>query len=255
MKLGVKDLEFAYDSVLVLKNVNLEVKEGEILSLVGPNASGKTTLLKCMNNILKPQSGSVLVDGDELANLEKREIAKKIGYVPQMEDEGFPTTVFDTILMGRRPHSSWRPSSKDINVVSRIVKSLGLENLSMSDLNEVSGGQRQKVMIARALAQEPEVLLLDEPTSNLDLRHQLEIMDKVREQTDKGISVVIAIHDLNLASRYSDRLVMLKDGEIFAVGGPEILNSDNVESVYRVKVRIEGNNGERRIIPERPIYE
>lgn len=253
MKLEVKGLEFAYNSAPVLKGVNFGVKEGEILGLVGPNASGKTTLIKCINRILEPQAGSILLGGKELAKLEKKEIAKKIGYVPQMETEILPTTVFDTILMGRRPHCHWKPSSKDLEKVSKILNKLELEDIAMKTVGEISGGQKQKVLIARALAQEPEVLLLDEPKSNLDLKHQMEVMDLIRDQTKKGISVVMALHDLNLASRYSDKLVILKEGKIFAKGNQEILNSKNIESVYGVKVSIERDDGQRRIVPKRPV--
>lgn len=253
VKLKVEGLEFAYDSAPVLKEVNLEVKKGEILGLVGPNASGKTTLIKCLNRILEPQTGSVFLKGKDLAELEKREIARKIGYVPQMKSESLPTTVFDTILMGRRPHCNWKPSSKDLKKVSEILNKLDLEDIAMKTLGEISGGQKQKVLIARALAQEPEILLLDEPKSNLDLKHQLEVMDLIKYQTKKGISVVMALHDLNLASRYSDKLVMLKEGKIFAEGNQEILNPKNIESVYGVKVSIEREDGERRIVPKRPV--
>lgn len=253
MKIEIENLEFSYDSTPVLEAVNLQVEEGETLAIIGPNASGKTTLLKCMNGILEPESGSILIEGEELENLRKEDIAKKIGHVPQAGNESFPTTVFDTVLMGRKPHGGWKPSDEDLEVASKVLEKLDLEDIAMRDIGEISGGQRQKVLIARALAQNPEVLLLDEPTNSLDLRHQLEVLDIVREQTGKGISILMAMHDLNLAARYSDEIAMLKEGKIFAAGGKEVLTSENIESVYGVKVSVENNNGSPRIVPEKPI--
>lgn len=252
MKLEVKGLEFGYDSVPVLENVDLKVESGEILGVIGPNASGKTTLLKCIDGILNPQVGTVLIDGSEASKLSNEEMAKRFGYVPQADRESFPTTVFNTVLMGRKPHGSWKPSDSDLEVVSRIIEEFGLDDIAMRDIGEISGGQRQKVLIARALAQEPEVLLLDEPTSSLDLRHQLEVLNIVKEETGGGISTAMAMHDLNLASRYCDKIVMLNGGKIFAAGGGKILTPENIESVYGVKVSIEEKSKWRMVIPEEP---
>jgi len=145
------------------------------------------------------------------------EIAKEMGYVPQTTARVFPATVFDTVLMGRRPHLGWKSSEEDIDKVLEVLELLGIMEFSMRDFNEISGGQQQKVLIARALAQEADVLLLDEPTSNLDIRHQLEVMDIMKGIVKKkGISAIVAIHDLNLASRYTDRLLMMNGGRIFA---------------------------------------
>lgn len=253
MKLKVEGLEFAYNGAPVLKDVTLNLKDGEILGIIGPNASGKTTLLECINRTLEPQVGCTLINGEETKNMRKKEIAKKIGYVPQIIEGGFPTTVFNMILMGRKPRSGWRPSSKDLEIASGIMGTLGIEDIAMKDVDKISGGQRQKVLIARALAQDPEVLLLDEPTSSLDLRHQLEVLNIVKKQTENGISVVMAMHDLNLAARYSDKIVMLNEGEIFAAGREEVLTPENIELVYGVKVSIENKDGYLRIVPEEPV--
>lgn len=253
MKLEIKGVEFRYNSKPVLKGVNLRVDSGEVLGIVGPNGSGKSTLLRCINNILKPQAGTILLGEKEITSLGREEIAQKIGYVPQSESNKFPVTVFDAILMGRKPHLNWKPGCRDLQKVSEVIKMLGLEELTMRDIGAISGGQRQKVIIARALAQEPDILLLDEPTSNLDLKHQLEVLDIVKEQTEKEINVIISIHDLNLAGRYSDKLVMLKEGTIFAAGGPEILIPQNIEAVFDVKVRVINDLGTVMVIPEKPI--
>lgn len=156
--------------------------------------------------------------------------------------------------MGRKPHGGWKPGEEDLEAASKIIDRLDLSNISMRNITEISGGQRQKVLIARALAQDPEVLLLDEPTSSLDLRHQLEVLNLIREQTKMGISAVMAMHDLNLAARYSNKIVMLNNGKIFAAGGKEVLTPKNVESVYGIKVTIGEKLGRPVIIPEEPIY-
>lgn len=253
VKVEITDLEFSYDSVPVLEDVRLRLGKGETLAIIGPNASGKTTLLKCINRILKPRKGSILIDGVALDNLGKRDIAKKMGHVPQAGEGSFPTTVFDTVLMGRKPHGGWKPREDDLKAASQVVHKLDLEDIAMRDIGEISGGQRQKVLIARALAQGPEVLLLDEPTSSLDLRHQLEVLDIVEEVTEDGVSTAMAIHDLNLALRYSDKILMLKEGKIFAAGGKEVLTPENIEAVYGVRASVEERFGRPLVIPEAPV--
>lgn len=251
MKLEVKGVEFSYDSTPVLSDVKMGVESGEILGIIGPNGCGKTTLLRCVNKILKPQKGSILIEGEKIRDLGRQTIAKKIGYVPQTESQSFSTTVFEMILMGRKPYIDWRPSSDDLEMVSELIEMLGLEGLALRDIGEVSGGQRQKVMIARALAQEPEVLLLDEPTNNLDLKYQLEVLDLVRKQVvENGISCLVAIHDLNLAARYSDKIVMLNKGEVYAAGGVDVLTPENIEAVYGIEVTIRKYSKKIIIIPE-----
>ncbi|MFW5904540.1 MAG: ABC transporter ATP-binding protein [Candidatus Saliniplasma sp.] len=255
MKLKIAGLQFSYNSHPVLENVDFKIEKGEMLTIIGPNASGKTTLLKCINNILKPQKGSIFIDDKSLNNLTMREIARKIGHVPQSGTESFPTTVFDTVLMGRKPHGGWKPSDKDLEKVSKTIEKLGLEEIAMRNIGEISGGQKQKALIARAVAQNPEILLLDEPTSSLDLKHQLEVLDVVKKQTENRISVVMTMHDLNLAARYSSKILMLNDGKIFAAGGVDVLNSNNIESVFGVKVDIIERSGRPMIVPEEAIIE
>lgn len=203
MKIEVNGVHFSYGRKAVLNEVNIAVEKGKVISIVGPNGSGKSTILKCIDKILKPQRGTILLEGKDIGSLQQKELAKYLGYVPQSGNSPFPSTVFDTVLMGRRPHTNWSVSSRDKEIVSRILRGMGLEDMALRYFNELSGGERQKVLLARAMAQEPEVLLLDEPTSALDLRHQLEVMNLISSMVRKnGISVVMAIHDLNLASRY-----------------------------------------------------
>lgn len=240
MKLEIQELNFKYDSRVVLEDISLEVEEGKILTLVGPNGSGKTTLLKCIMRILDPEKGCILLDGEQISKIKRRELAKRIGYVPQRELNSFPTTVFDTVLIGRRPYLNWNPSANDLTIVSQVLYVLGLKEFTLRDLNELSGGEQQKVLIARAIVQEPQIMLLDEPTSNLDLKYQLEVLEIVKNLVkEKAISVIMAMHDLNLASRYSDKLVMLKNGKIFSTGAPkQVITADNIKSVYEVEAVI-----------------
>ncbi|ADB58122.1 ABC transporter ATP-binding protein [Archaeoglobus profundus] len=256
MKIRIKGLEFSYDSIQALKNVTIDIYESEIVAIVGPNGSGKSTLLKCIDRILKPQKGVILINGKDVKNFSQIEIARTVGYVPQSVKQFFPATVFEVVLMGRRPYLGWRCSRRDIEKVFEVLRILDIENIAMRDFNELSGGQQQKVLIARALAQEPEILLLDEPTANLDIKHQLEVMEIIRNIVrENGITAVVAIHDLNLASRYADRIVMMKDGKVFAVGDPnDVLTPTNIEKVYGVKVKVIKLDGRLCVIPLDPLH-
>lgn len=163
MKLKVEGLRFAYTDVPVLKDIEFELEEGKVLGIVGPNASGKTTLLKCINGALSPNSGKVQMDDRYLEDLSREKIAERIGYVPQIKTKNFPITVFETVLMGRKPRGGWKPSKSDLEETSKVIESLNLDDISDRDINEISGGQRQKTSFARALNQKPDILLLDEP--------------------------------------------------------------------------------------------
>ena len=253
MKLEIDGVHFNYQSQSVLEDVNFRLDHGEVLALIGPNGSGKSTLLKCINRILKPQVGSILIDGDLTTDYRQQEMAQCVGYVPQEESKNFPTTVFETIMMGRKPYINFKAQDEDLQIVAEIIDELGLADLAQRNINQLSGGQQQKVLVGRALAQRPEVLLLDEPTSNLDLKHQLEILNLIQDQIKDNISSVIALHDLSLAARYSDKIIILKDGKIFAAGGLEVLTPENLEAVYEVEVSVAELGGRKVIIPERPI--
>ena len=248
-------VEFGYGSAPVLKDVCIELAESEMLGVVGPNGAGKSTLLRCIDRILKPQRGSILLDEREIKEMSRMELARKMGYIPQSSAQVFPATVFDTVLMGRRPHIGWRSSEKDTKKVLETLQLLKIKSFAMRDINELSGGQQQKVFIARALTQEPDVLLLDEPTSNLDIKHQLEVMDIIKNIVrEKGIAAIMAIHDLNLASRYADRIVMMNGGEIFDAGdAAAVLTPENIKHVYDVEVEVPNHSGRPYIVPIRPV--
>jgi len=248
-KINIRNLDFSYNGSLVLNNINHIFEEGKLFSIVGPNGSGKSTLIKCIDALLKPKKGSIYLDEKNISGMSSAELAKKIAYVPQSEHSTFPATVFDTVLMGRKPHINWSPSERDLKICAEVIQQLDLQDITLKYINKLSGGQRQRVFIARALAQQPEILLLDEPTANLDLKHQLEVLRILKELTQKGITIIIAIHDLNLALQYSDHFILLKDGVIFASGGKEIISDKNIEKLYGLKVKIISENGNCFIIP------
>jgi iron complex transport system ATP-binding protein len=236
VKIIIQNLSFQYRSVPVLRDLSFNVGRSKILGLLGPNGSGKSTLIKCINQILRPK-GRIIMDGDEIHRMPISGVARRMGYVPQSETMGMSMTVFDAVLMGRRVHMGWKPSTRDLEVVSRVLEEMKIEDFAMEDIWELSGGERQNVFIARALAQEPEVLLLDEPTSSLDLKHQLDTMETIRSLVERsGISVVMAMHDINLAARYADTVAMIRKGSIYGIGSPlELFTPQAILDVYGVE--------------------
>lgn len=249
MILSVQGLDFKYPSHKVLKDVSFSLEKGECLAILGTNGTGKSTLLKCINRILKPQKGSVLIDELDISKLNQIELAKRIGYVSQ-SNSTIRTTVFDAVLIGRKPYIKWDVTKKDLDIVNNAIKMLGLEKYALRYIDELSGGELQKVIIARALAQEPKVLMLDEPTSSLDLKNQLEVINIIKNVVNNNkISALVTIHDLNLALRFADKFILLKDGKIFAAGGQEVMTPKNIERVYSVPVKVEKISSKMIVVP------
>lgn len=247
--LEVEKVEFGYGNVDILEDICFETERSTLMSILGPNGVGKTTLLKCINGVLRKRRGTIMVENEDLQRLTRNEVAKRIGYVPQRADVS-RVTVFDAVLLGRKPFIRWDVTDNDIDITARTIEALGLSDLSLAYTNEISGGEYQKVQIARALVQEPKVLLLDEPTSSLDLSNQHRIMSAVVELARaKSMSAVMTMHDLNLALRYSDRFVLMKGGRVFAMGGPEVITSSNVSQVYGIDVYVESVKGRPMVIP------
>lgn len=238
MMLSVENLSFRYPSRSVLRDIEFSIKPGECLAILGVNGAGKSTLLKCINRILKPQHGTVFIEKTDARKLAGIELAKRIGYVSQ-SSQSSRQTVFDTVMLGRKPYIKWDVTENDLEIVNNIIKMLNLEKYSLRYIDELSGGEHQKVIIARALAQEPRVLLLDEPTSSLDLKNQLEVVQLVKKIVkEKKMAAVVTMHDLNLALRFADKFVFMKNSEIFATGGLEVMNSENIKNVYSVSVKV-----------------
>jgi len=238
--LRVDGVEFSYRSVDVLKNIKFGIHKGEIVSIVGPNGSGKTTLLKVINGILRPKKGSIYIDEKTFHSFSKRDIAKIIGYVPQKLVSQQPMAVLEFVVTGRKPYILFTPTRKDYEIAVEVLREVGMEDKANRKITELSGGELQMILIARALAAEPRVLLLDEPTSNLDPYHQIEIMNLVKKVAkERNVAVLTVLHDLTLAYRYSDKVIMMKRGEIFSLGSPEeVLTEENILHVYNVKAMV-----------------
>ena len=248
--LEVRNISFGYTSErLVLDSVGFTAQPGEVVAVLGNNGAGKSTLIKCMDRILTPHSGEVISEGQELLSLGRRELARVCAYVPQTPPGG-TLTVFDSVLLGRRPHITWDASPHDREVAMEALGRMGLDGLALRRVDELSGGERQKAALARALAQEPRLMLLDEPTSALDPHNQHETMRVVRELArEKNICAVCILHDLNLAVRYCDRFLFLRGARVFACGGREVMTSENIEEVYGMHVHIIDYMGIPLVVP------
>jgi len=249
MMLSVCGVRFSYNGHPVLRDVDFRLDRGELLAILGPNGVGKTTLLKCMNAILRPGGGSVLVEDRDILSLSPSEIARDVAYVSQ-KSETSRLTVFDAVLMGRAPHIRWRASELDLGKTEAVIHTLGLTSMTMRYIDTLSGGELQKVCIARALVQEPSLLLLDEPTSALDLKNQVEIMSLVRRVVDEHrIAAVMSMHDLNMALRHADKAVFLKGGSIHAMTPVAGVTADVISDVYGLPVSIHHLDGQPVVIP------
>lgn len=230
--LGVK-----YGDVRVFKNINLHIEKPGLVSILGPNGVGKSTFMYCINKILSPTEGQVFLDDANVQDLDFKDVAKFIAYVPQISNETFSMPVMDTVLMGRYPHTGYNTSEEDLQIAARCLKMMGITDLAMRNFDELSAGQHQKVMIARGLAQEPKILMLDEPTSNLDIYHQIYVMKLLRDTAhEQGITVLVICHDLNIASRFSDRIILFSQGNVHIDGSAEdVITEENILDVYGVR--------------------
>jgi len=233
----------------ILDDISFQVQEGEVLGVVGPNGSGKTSLLKVLARLMTPQQGRINLFGQDVASLAQREIACIVGVVQQDTQMLFPFTVVETVLMGRFPHRArdrwiggfgWE-NREDVAIAEQAMMTMDIVHLAHRVVTDLSGGERQRAVIARALAQTPKVLLLDEPTAFLDLQHQVEICSVLRRLRDeRGLTVVLVSHDLNLVSQYCDRILLLDRGQIVRLGGPdEVIKPEVLESVYRCRVLVD----------------
>jgi iron complex transport system ATP-binding protein len=241
--LNAKGLSFSYREMPVLQEIELEVKKGEIIGILGPNGCGKTTLLKLLNRNLHPDAGRVTMDGKDLEETSKRDIARHIAVVPQSNEIRFAFSVRDIVTMGRMPFLGQfqGESQEDLRIVEDAMKKTNITGFADRPINTMSGGERQRVIIARAIAQKPEIILLDEPTLHLDINHQFEVLDLVKKLSlEEGLTVVIVSHDLPMVTKYCDRIVLIHDHKIFALGTPEeVLTRENMRIVFNIDAVLE----------------
>lgn len=240
--LEAKGLGLSYGDHYIFENLNLSIPKGKITVFIGSNGCGKSTLLRSMARLLKPQRGSVLLDGDNIAAMSTKEVARKLAILPQGPTAPEGLTVLQLVKQGRYPYQTWLKqwSREDESIVHSALEATGMSELSERAVDSLSGGQRQRAWIAMTLAQETPIILLDEPTTYLDLTHQIEVLDLLYEMNDRDQrTIVMVLHDINLACRYADHIVAIRDGKIEAQGLPgEVVNVQLIEQVFRLKCEI-----------------
>ena len=252
MKMELKNVSFAYKSsqTPALHDINLVLEEPGLYCIVGPNGVGKSTMVKCMNRILKPTSGQVLLNDVDIQNMKLKEIAEHIGYVPVQTQDVFSMPVIDAILLGRQKANKWKTTDEDLEIAARVMKMMGIQDLAMRGFNHLSAGQHQKVAIARGLVQQPEMLILDEPTANLDVKHQVYVSELLRAMAiEENMIVLMISHDLNIAAKYAHKIIVMEHGTVVDVGtSKDIITEDLVARVYEVECKIEDDEGRPHVV-------
>ncbi len=251
MAIHIKELEFSYSKEKILKDISLDIEGHQCVAILGPNGAGKSTLIRCINNLLRPQQGTICINNTNIKTFSRKELAKRLSYIPQSTESLFSLRVFDMLLMGRRPHILWKNTEKDRDKVVEAMKTLNIEHLAFRQFSELSGGMQQKIMIARALAQETEIVLLDEPISNLDIRHQFEVMNIMKSLIHtRGILALMVLHDLNIAAMYADTVIIMENGKIIHYGPTEdVLTKENIASIYGVEAHISKRENRLSVVP------
>ncbi len=248
--LDIQDLHGGYGThatvmQAVIKGVSFKMNKGDFVGMIGPNGSGKSTLLRLMSRVLVPQTGRVLLEGTDIQTIHLKKLFQRVAFVPQDTQVSFPFTVLETILLGRIPHLGrfQLEGKQDLAMAERAMSLTDTGSLKDKNIDELSAGERQRVVIAKALAQEPVLLFLDEPTSHLDIGHQVQMLDLLKDLNKKeGLSILVVLHDLNLASEYCDKIILLEKGSIYKEGSPEeVLTYQNIESVYKTVVLVNEN--------------
>ncbi|MBS4534099.1 ABC transporter ATP-binding protein [Clostridium sp. D2Q-14] len=257
--LKIEDLVVAYGNKKIIDGLNASIYKGEFVGIIGPNGTGKSTLIKAITSIIDSENGSIFIKGNKHTNLSKRQLAKLVAVVPQEFNIEYDFTNFDIVMMGRNPHIARKNKlgKKDYEVVKEAMVMTNTWKFKDRFFNELSGGERQRVIVARAIAQQSSIILLDEPTSHLDIHHQLEIMELIYMLKEKrDITVVAVLHDINMAARFSDRLILLHNGQVLAQGNPEeVVKEENLSKVYDMEMIVRNNKilGKKEILPLRVI--
>ena len=258
MSLKVNNLTGGYSKKPIIRNINLDITSGEWLSLVGANGSGKSTLLKLISRILSPQKGRILLDGKAIHNQSAVEVAQKMALLPQQQTVPTGLTVYQLVGLGRNPHQSWwqwELDAQDRHKVESAIHAVGIEKFRNRPVERLSGGERQRAFLALALAQNPQVLLLDEPTTYLDIRYQLQLLELLKKlNSEQGLTIITVLHELNLAARYSNSLAMLLNGEIWVDGETNtVMNPENIRQVFGLEVVVMDTPVGKQICPLRAI--
>jgi iron complex transport system ATP-binding protein len=252
MKLVVENLCFGYSSdALTLQDVNIEIEEPGLYCIVGPNGVGKSTFIKCLNKLLKPKSGRVTIDGRDVQEMSLGELSDLIGYVPVKTDDLFSMPVIDSILIGRFDPKKWKTTKEDLDIVHRVMRLMGIEDLAMHGFNELSAGQHQKVAIARGIVHRPRMLILDEPTSNLDVKHQVYVTELLRAFAIQEDMIILMIsHDLNISAKYAHKIIaMSPPGTICRYGDPkEVITEELINDIYGVEATVIEDHGRPHVI-------
>ncbi|WP_092925112.1 ABC transporter ATP-binding protein [Romboutsia hominis] len=243
--ISASNLKVGYEDKVIIENLNLEINKGEVVSIIGPNGCGKSTLLKSLSRMIKPLSGEVFLEGKKIKDLKGKLIAQKVCLLSQHNNAPMDLTVEELVYFGRIPHKKWfeTKTNNDKEIVDWAIENTGLSKYKNTPIGALSGGERQRAYIAQALCQKPDILLLDEPTTYLDISYQLELMELVREINEKfKITIVMVLHELNQASKYSDRLIIMKDGQIISDGRPnDVVNKDVIKKVYKIECDIDND--------------
>jgi len=240
-RLAARGVTVGYGARIVIDDLDVAIPPGVITTIIGPNGCGKSTLLRTLSRLLKPTRGTVVLDGEDIVRLRTRDVAKKLGLLPQAPVAPEGLTVADLVARGRHPHQSWlrQWSSDDAAVVERALAMTGVSDLADRPVDSLSGGQRQRVWISMTLAQGTDLLLLDEPTTYLDLAHAVDVLDLVDDLHESGCTVVMVLHDLNLATRYSDNLIVMREGSILAQGHPrDVINAELLHEAFGLRAKV-----------------
>ena len=251
MRIDLNGLEYGYDPKdPVLKGIDISFDKPEFVCIMGPNGVGKSTLIHCINKILKPTGGTVLLNERDVSDMKLKEVAEHLGYVPATSEDSFPLTVVDTVMVGLQNDFKFGTTKDDLAKVYDALRMMKIEHLAMRNFNELSAGQHQKVVLARGLVRTPPAVLLDEPTSNLDIKHQIEVTKVLsRLPREKGMIVVMISHDINITAKYADRIIMIHDGQVFADGAPsDVLTKESIRTVYGVDADIIDVGGRPHVI-------
>ncbi len=234
----INNISFSYGDYRVLEDISFEAEAGDRVAILGNNGAGKSTLVTCINRIRQPKTGTVDIDGEDILKMERNELARTVAYVAQ-KSELSRMTVFDAVLLGRKPYIKWTTSQEDLDLCDEMIEKVGMESFKLRNVDELSGGETQKVMLARALVQQPKLLLLDEPTSNLDPKNQVEMLRLVgTAAAEHGLCVLVVIHDLSLALRFCNKFLFIKNGRVYRYGDESIVTDRLLAEIYDIEAEI-----------------